>query len=139
MAGRSCGFHRPAALRVPVTRESGSFPWFLPDGQHFLFQGQAGVGVGVALIRVASLDGAPTVTIGTGSNALYAQGHLLFLREGTLMAQPFDAERLTTTGEAVPVAEQVQSVLNSGRVGVFSVSKPGYWPIGKALAPVVRS
>ena len=41
----------------PVTRESGSFPWFLPDGQHFLFQGpQADVGgVGIAPIRVAIL------------------------------------------------------------------------------------
>ena len=112
----------------PVTRESGSFPWFLPDGQHFLFQGSqadVGLGLGVGPIRVASLDGSPTATIGTGSNALYAQGHVLFLREGTLMAQPFDAERLTTTGEAVPVAEQVQGVLNSGRVGAFSVSETG--------------
>ncbi len=110
----------------PVTRESGSFPWFLPDGQHFLFQGsRADAASALAPIRVASLDGAPTATIGTGSNALYAQGHLLFLREGTLMAQPFDAERLTTTGEAVPVAEQVQGVLNSGRVGAFSVSETG--------------
>ena len=41
------------------------------------------------------------------------------------MAQPFDAERLATTGEAIPVAEQVQSVLNSGRVGAFSVSETG--------------
>jgi Tol biopolymer transport system component len=113
---------------TPVTTESGSFPWFLPDGQHFLFQGpqtDVGIGVGSAPIRVASLDGAPTATIATGSNALYAQGHVLFLREGTLMAQPFDAERLTTTGEAVPVAEQVQGVLNSGRVGAFSVSETG--------------
>ena len=111
---------------IPVTRESGSFPWFLPDGQHFLFQGpQTGVGGDFAAIRVASLDGASTATIGTGSNALYAQGHVLFLREGTLMAQPFDAERLTTTGEAVPVAEQVAGVLNSGRVGAFSVSETG--------------
>ena len=110
---------------IPATRESGSFPWFLPDGQHFLFQGSGADGVGAAPIRAASLDGAPTATVGTGSNALYAQGHVLFLREGTLMAQPFDAERLTTTGEAVPVAEQVEGVLNSGRVGAFSVSETG--------------
>ena len=112
----------------PVTREPGRFPWFLPDGQHFLFQASradVGVGLGVAPIPVASLDGSPTVTIGSGSNALYAQGHVLFLREGTLMAQPFDAERLTTTGEGVPVAEQVQGVLNSGSVGAFSVSETG--------------
>jgi hypothetical protein len=41
------------------------------------------------------------------------------------MAQPFDTKRLITTGEAVPVAEQVQGVLNSGRVGVFTVSESG--------------
>jgi serine/threonine protein kinase len=124
---------------IPVSRESGSFPWFLPDGQHFLFQGPQTEVAGVAPIRVASLDGAPTATIGTGSNALYAQGHVLFLREGTLMAQPFDAERLTTTGEAVPVAEQVQGVLNSGRVGAFSVSETGLLVYRKALVPVARS
>ena len=41
------------------------------------------------------------------------------------MAQPFDTERLATAGEAVPVAERVQTVLDSGRVGAFSVSETG--------------
>jgi hypothetical protein len=36
-------------------------------------------------------------------------GRLLFLREGTLMAQPFDAVRLALVGEPVPVAERVGS------------------------------
>src|SRR5262249_12290967 len=60
-----------------------------------------------------------------GSNAIYAQGYLLFLREGTLMAQPFDPARLVVTGEAIPVAERVQTVLNSGTVAVVSVSSNG--------------
>ena len=39
--------------------------------------------------------------------AEYASGHMLFLRQSSLMAQPFDAKRFETTGEAVPIAEQV--------------------------------
>jgi Tol biopolymer transport system component len=103
----------------PVSTIQGSFPWFLPDGRHIVYQAQRNA------INVGSLDGAPSQALGTGSNALYAQGHLLFLREDTLLAQPFDTRRLATAGEAVPVAERVQTVLDSGRVGAFSVSETG--------------
>ena len=50
-------------------------------------------------------------------------GHLLFLRDNTLMAQPFDAKRLTTIGEAVPIATQI-AINNSAR-GYFAVSETG--------------
>jgi eukaryotic-like serine/threonine-protein kinase len=111
----------------PVSSEIGSLPWFLPDGQHFLFQAPTRVAAsGEYLIHCGSLDGSKSKLVGTGSsNALYAQGHLLFVRDGTLMAQPFDVQRLVTAGEAVPVAEQIETVLNSGRVGAFSVSATG--------------
>jgi Tol biopolymer transport system component/predicted Ser/Thr protein kinase len=106
----------------PLKTAQGRLPWFLPDGQHFLYQV---LGANPA-IRVGSLDGGETkMVMEAGSNALYAQGHILFLRDGTLMAQVFDPKRLVTTGEAVPVAEQIQTVLNSGTVGVFSVSETG--------------
>jgi len=48
----------------------------------------------------------------------------LFVRDAMLLAQPFDADRLTLTGEAVPVAEQVQ-VSGFPPVGIFSVSETG--------------
>ncbi len=106
----------------PIRGVRGRLPWFLPDGRHFLYQNQPGN----LTIFVGSLDGGESkVVTEAGSNALYAQGHILFLRNGTLMAQPFDPKRLVTTGEAVPAAEQVQTVLNSGTVGVFSVSETG--------------
>ena len=112
----------------PISSAQGSFPWFLPDGRHFLYQDrdqdQSNTDAGWA-IREGSLDGSPSKTVGLGSNPLYAQGHLLFLREDTLIAQPFDTERLVTTGEGVPVAEHIQRVLNTGRVGAFSVSHTG--------------
>ena len=97
---------------------SHRWPSFLPDGNHFLY-----VGVG---IRVASLD-APEgklLPLNAHSNALYAQGHLLFMREATLMAQPFDVKRLETTGDAFPIAEQVQAG-GGGAKGAFSVSEEG--------------
>jgi Tol biopolymer transport system component len=106
----------------PLKAAQGRLPWFLPDGRHFLYQVQPGN----LAIRVGSLDGGESrMVTEAGSNALYAQGHILFLRDGTLMAQPFDPKRLMTTGEAIPVAEQIQAVLNSGTVGVFSVSETG--------------
>jgi Tol biopolymer transport system component len=106
-----------------INTTTGRLPWFLPDGRHFLYQSSLASN---REIRVASLDGGESKAVTeAGSNALFAQGHLLFLREGTLMVEPFDAARLVVTGEAVPVAEQVQSVLNSGTVGVFSVSSNG--------------
>lgn len=49
-------------------------------------------------------------------------GHLLFLRDGTLMAQPLDAKRFELIGEPFPVAEHVGSYLS---LGLFSVSANG--------------
>ena len=59
------------------------------------------------------------------SNAVYASGYLLFLRDNTLMAQPFDAKRLITTGEAVPIAEQIAGDPLSWTHGFFAVSDNG--------------
>jgi eukaryotic-like serine/threonine-protein kinase len=104
-----------------ISAAQGRLPWFLPDGRHFLYQSG-----NLLTIRVGSLNGGESkMVMEAGSNALFAQGYMLFLRNGTLVAQPFDPKRLITIGEAVPVAEQIQTVLNSGTVGVFSVSETG--------------
>lgn len=101
-------------------------PWFLPDGLHFLYEAQGGKPEAIRVASIASNDPSTTVIVeGTGSNAAYAEGRVLFLREQTLMAQPFDLKRLATDGEAVPLAEHVQTVLTSGKAGFFSVSANG--------------
>jgi Tol biopolymer transport system component len=105
-----------------VSSEEGSFPWFLPDGRHFLYQAGGG---GQPEIRIGSLDGSPSIKLGAGSNAVFANGHILFARDATLMALPFDTGRLTSTGDAIPLAERIQSVLASGRAAAFSVSETG--------------
>lgn len=58
------------------------------------------------------------------SDATGTRGHLLFVREGTLMAQPFDSETLRVTGEIFPVAEPVTqfSVSANGAVAYLSGS-----------------
>jgi hypothetical protein len=100
------------------------FPWFLPDGEHFVFASWAGAGR--LTLRVGSLSSTASDAIGKAdSNALYSQGRLLYLRENSLMAEPFDLKSLHPSGEAVPVAEPVNDFLDLVRLGAFSVSQTG--------------
>jgi Tol biopolymer transport system component/DNA-binding winged helix-turn-helix (wHTH) protein len=102
------------------------FPWFLPDGRHFLYAAAAVSSVpGRLTIRAGSLDSTEgKVLFEADSNAVYSQGRILFLRDGNLMAQPFDPRRMATTGDAVPVAERVRYHPYNSR-GIFSLSDNG--------------
>jgi serine/threonine protein kinase/Tol biopolymer transport system component len=105
----------PAPLIVDVV---GRWPRFLPDGRHFLYS--AGTAV-----RLGSLDSKATkLLVETLSDAVYTQGHILYLRDDILMAQPFDLKRLALSGEPVPIAENVRSV-GALRRGIFTVSQNG--------------
>ena len=109
---------------VKIEQAQGRHPWFLPDGRHFLYQATANAGA----IFVASLDepGSPEQQVAqTDSLAAYSQGHLLYLRDNTLMAQPFDPGRVATTGEAMPVAEGIPTYTTGSRIPGFTVSPAG--------------
>jgi len=103
------------------------WPRFLPNGRDFLFFARTmGDGGGEKdAICVASLDkpGFRRV-IYAKSNPDYANGQLLFVQDGVLMAQPFDEGKLELTGDAVPLAEDVAYVRGWSH-GVFSVSTNG--------------
>jgi len=116
----------------PITKLTGSlnqfshrWPQFLPDGKHFLFLGQA-TSSGDSTMYAGSLDsGEPKVLLRNESNAIYAPpGYLLFLRQETLLAQPFDANKLQLTGEAAPLAGHGGVDSNMAK-GNFSVSENG--------------
>ncbi|MBZ5607139.1 MAG: protein kinase [Acidobacteriia bacterium] len=98
-------------------------PWFLPDGRHFLFTARSNDPEKNA-IYVGDLDSkSRTRVLSESSNAVFVQaGYLIFMRAGTLMAQPFDPGKAQTTGDAVPVAEQV-AYDSLNLVGRFAVSQ----------------
>jgi serine/threonine protein kinase/Tol biopolymer transport system component len=106
------------------THNSHRLPWFLPDGRHFLFIAR-GVNQDDSSIMVGSLDGGePVEAVRAATQAAYASGYLLYVREQTLMAQPFDSIRKRTTAEAVPLAEDVL-VIPAAALAVFSASQNG--------------
>jgi serine/threonine protein kinase len=110
------------------------YPYFLPDGRHFLYYVVGSITQGVTTARavyVGSLDSNEPhkLVLESGTNAKYANGHLVYLRERTVVAQPFDLEKLELHGEAVPLVEQVQiagaSAGTTGIAGAISVSDTG--------------
>jgi len=101
------------------------WPHFLPDGKHFLFviQGEeSGIYVGSlergTIRRVVETRPLPATAV-----AYSPSGHLVYLDEATLLAQPFDLTRLQVTADPVRVSEGV-SYYGPG-VSSFSISQEG--------------
>jgi eukaryotic-like serine/threonine-protein kinase len=103
------------------------WPVFLPDSRHFLF---------VAFSAAAPSDIAPELRVGSldsvdssqieweGARSVgYALGHLLYVRAGTLFAQPFDPAALATTGPPSPVA------------AAELAGPPAFYPSALAVSP----
>jgi Tol biopolymer transport system component len=108
------------------------FPTFLPDGRHLLFL--AGDDPTQSSIYLGSIDGGPARKLLTAeSQAVYAEpapgrGHLLFVRDGNLIAQPFSLDTQQIHGEPAIVAANVPlysaEFLGTGR-GQFAASQDG--------------
>ena len=105
------------------------YPFFLPDGRHFLYLAVGTAKGGVVdprAVYVGSLDSKERKQLPeVRSNATYARGRLLYLRDTTLVAQPFDVSRLELTGDAVPLADRIDVGGFTGRAGAFAVSETG--------------
>jgi Tol biopolymer transport system component len=102
------------------------WPYFLPDGEHFLYMASAIGSVSDENVFVAgSLDGKTNkVLLHASSPMAYDGGYLVYAINKTLLARPFDPGRLDFTGDAVPLAEGLQfDPIYSN--GVFSVSGSG--------------
>jgi eukaryotic-like serine/threonine-protein kinase len=123
-------------VATPITKTAGShrYPYFLPDGRHFLYLAREAPDTrGISL---GSVDGMPPVRLAPDdTNAVYAPqatsgssagppGYILFVRQSTLMTLPFDPDSLAIRGEAVPLIEQVGVLPGSG-FGLFTASSNG--------------
>lgn len=97
-----------AATTLDAARgETGHrFPWFLPDGRHFLFAALPPKSQKFDLY-VGSTDGsAPTAVTSAEGAAVYAEpGYLLFARKNVLVAQRFDAGSLQLSGEPMTIGD----------------------------------
>jgi Tol biopolymer transport system component len=99
------------ATELDKTRKETShrFPYFLPDGRHYLFL-VTGADDRDRSVYVGDLDSKDRHRLpGIAAEARYSDGpgggHLVFIRDGALIAQPFDAENLQLTGESFPIAD----------------------------------
>ncbi len=142
----------PVAVTKTAAMRRG--PAFLSDGRRFLWVNARGQSIERGIF-LASLDGKEGRRIVEGdlSNVRFAPGergnHLLFVRETTLMALPFDAASAQATGEAFPVAENVRETasvsVSANGVLVYATSSEGLGQIswfdrsGQLLGPVTDS
>ena len=101
-----------------------AWPFFLPDGRHFLFLTMSKRVGDKASIQVGSLDKpGSTALTPSDSRAEYANGYLLYVLQGTLVARRFDAEKFAVSGEPIPLVEHV--AVDANDTASFSVSSNG--------------
>jgi Tol biopolymer transport system component len=119
-------------VAIPLTMLDASrkeeyhlLPSFLPDGRHFVYLRISPSTPEDSGTYVGSLEQKPeeqdmqrlmpyAVGLAYAPAPASRTGHLLFVREGTLVAQPFDPERRALAGRAVPVAERVGTFRDGG-------------------------
>lgn len=102
------------------------WPWFLPDGNHFMFLVPADSTSrpeGQFRLKVGSLDSETTKPLfGVDTRVVYApEGYILYVKDGVLLARGFDEEKLEITGEPIPLIDDVAG----GSAASFSVSNNG--------------
>jgi len=104
---------------------------FLPDGRHFVYS-RYSYDERKSAVYIGSVDAKPeeqssTPLIASKWQAKYVPsldrgiGYLLFMRAGTLVAQPFDHRRMELQGQPTPIAEHVGDI-NGGMGGPANYS-----------------
>jgi eukaryotic-like serine/threonine-protein kinase len=98
------------------------WPWFLPDGEHFLFTNRRGDG---RFLLMASPGRAPQELMAVGSKVQFAEpGFLVFAREGRLLAQRFDWRKARLMGAPFAIAQEVRAFVSNGSAD-FATSLSG--------------
>jgi len=115
--------HASGGKPVPVTaldrpqHSTHRWPYFLPDGKHFLYLAANHVSSKSesSAIYAGSIDGGNhKLILQTNARALYSSGNLLYFRDGSLMAQPFDVDLLELRGDAISIGQVLRENGNWG-------------------------
>ncbi len=106
--------------------QSHRWPQFLPDGRHFLFLSvQQEEGVDRSAVHLGSIGGrSPQQVLRSRSQAIYSDGQLLFIRDRTLWAQPFDLTSEALGGAPTAIARDVLEDPTTWQA-IFSASDAG--------------
>ncbi len=105
-------------MPVDVIKGDARYPVFLPDGRHFLYAAIGGPDK--TGVRLSSLDGEDRRILADAIGVVFAPGmsgrvgHVIFVRDNTLMGQPFDTAKFDTSGDPFPVAGSVLSFIPGG-------------------------
>jgi Tol biopolymer transport system component len=104
------GTQRAAVTPIDPSQGDRQLAWpeFLPDGRHFLYVVRSAKPERTGLY-LGVIDGSVnTRLMDAFSRTAYCAGHILYVRDGTLQAQPFDPVRFAVTGQPVPLASHVK-------------------------------
>ena len=107
--------------------QSLRFPYFLPDGEHFIYSIQNSFYSGSPTdeIKVASVNGDLNKSLfNTASNAQYADGRIFFIRQSILMSLDFDPDNFKV-GDDVQTITGNLNYFEPRIKGAFSVSDKG--------------
>ena len=101
-------------------------PYFLPDGEHFLFivREPSGTATAGSLYAASLKGGEPKLLLDRASNVQYSGGYLLYFKDGNLVAQAFDPSGLKLSGDPIPIAERLD-YWNARDSAYFSTSPSG--------------
>jgi len=102
---------------------SVGWPWFLPDGERFLYLARLPDRDGH--VRLAEPGKPPVTILSAISNVQWVDpDYLVFAREGTLVAERFDLARRVLVGDVFSLTSPVQYSRLTGRTN-FSTSRTG--------------
>ncbi len=100
-----------------------AWPWFLPDGDHFLYLTFSDSSADEHTLKVGSVHSFETVSLTkVNSRVEYSNGYLVYIKNNLLVAHPFDAKGLRVTGEPAPLSSNVSAI---GERALFGVSDNG--------------
>jgi serine/threonine-protein kinase len=101
-----------------------AWPDVLPGGRGILYSARRELREDSHIVLVAS-DNAPRTIIDHGSHARYvSSGHIVYVVGNTVMAVPFDLDRLATSGGPVPLVEGIATSQRGN--AAFAVSPSGF-------------
>ena len=114
----------PRPLTEPSEGGLHRFPTFVPGGKAVLYTNMVRGNFDAFEVAVVSLDTDEQQTLVGGTDGtVTASGHLVFGREASLWAVPFDTDQLTVSGEPTPMVEGVQ--VNTAGWAQYAVADDG--------------